>query len=256
MKEEKRNQVFYFSNNSCVSCGKTIPEGQMVCQHCLNKDNQEENIIKNITTESTLEKLLCKFNSLAPDDELYHHIINKLIEFNAESEKIVEQFNFKRYSNIFGTLGYSLLILLIIIHIIILLILMSPIGQKFALNNDLTNQLLFILIILLFINAILLVIYCVLENLEDRKEINLIQMISNLNNLSYGEIAYINRILEDNYIIINKYKNKDKVIYEVEYQYIGVNECPNYKDCINGNFINICTKKRFKNQLRGKNERI
>lgn len=43
MKEEKRNEVIYFSNNTCVSCGKTIPEGLMVCQYCLNKEEQKDN---------------------------------------------------------------------------------------------------------------------------------------------------------------------------------------------------------------------
>ena len=35
---KKRNQEIYFSNNTCVSCGKTIPEGQMVCKCCMQKE--------------------------------------------------------------------------------------------------------------------------------------------------------------------------------------------------------------------------
>lgn len=52
MKEEKRNEVIYFSNNTCVSCGKTIPEGHMVCKHCMDKEERKE-IEKHIVNKKT-----------------------------------------------------------------------------------------------------------------------------------------------------------------------------------------------------------
>ena len=52
MKEEKRNQVIYFSNNTCVSCGKTIPEGHMVCKYCMDKEERKE-IEKHIVNKKT-----------------------------------------------------------------------------------------------------------------------------------------------------------------------------------------------------------
>jgi predicted nucleic acid-binding Zn ribbon protein len=38
MKKEQTKKVIYFSDNYCVSCGKTIPEGQMVCKCCMQKE--------------------------------------------------------------------------------------------------------------------------------------------------------------------------------------------------------------------------
>lgn len=35
-------KIIYFDNNYCVACGKVIPEGQMVCQDCLNKETKKE----------------------------------------------------------------------------------------------------------------------------------------------------------------------------------------------------------------------
>lgn len=53
---EEKNKIIYYSNNTCVSCGSSIPEGQMVCKNCLNKENQEENINAKVITELTRKR--------------------------------------------------------------------------------------------------------------------------------------------------------------------------------------------------------
>lgn len=65
---EEKNKIIYYSNNTCVSCGSSIPEGQMVCQYCLNQENQKESKkLKKMTNH-----LKCKNNFEIKTDEDYN----------------------------------------------------------------------------------------------------------------------------------------------------------------------------------------
>lgn len=61
MNEEKRNQVIYFSNNTCVSCGKDLPEGQMVCQQCMDEEDKEVKVINYTKIKKTKKQALGMF---------------------------------------------------------------------------------------------------------------------------------------------------------------------------------------------------
>lgn len=229
---EEKNKIIYYSNNTCVSCGKSIPEGQMVCKYCLNQEDHNGSL-----NSDTIDKMLKDFKSFAPEDEFYQHVIRQLELFNSKAEKIVDQHQFKRYSKTI----YRLIWFIIILGILLLWmpLYINPTDN----NSDLIIKLAYISVLLFSLAIVLFAFACGLQGIEYRKQANLIQNINKLNDLNYKDVMYLNNIFKDHYKIINKYRNKEKMIYEVEYQYISINERLSYKDCMNKNFINICTKK-------------
>lgn len=53
---EEKNKIIYYSNNTCVSCGSSIPEGQMVCQQCMDEEDKEVKVINYTKIKKTKNK--------------------------------------------------------------------------------------------------------------------------------------------------------------------------------------------------------